>query len=285
VLQVRNQKSKGLQQVEKTKALKGLDPVMTMRNVSELIPYARNSRTHSPEQIKQIAASIREFGFLNPVILDGSSGVVAGHGRLMAAAVLDLKTVPCVDAAYLTESQKRAYVIADNRLALSAGWDLEMLQVELSELKIEGFGIDVIGFDPSELSDIFGNEDLGHGDENYSRKVIAPIYEVSGPCPNVSDLVNQEKAASLRGAIAAADLPDDIREFLNIAADRHIVFDFGRIANFYAHADLKIQNLMEDSALIIIDFDKAIEGGFVSLTDELGKLYTQDTESGDDDAE
>ncbi len=119
--------------------------------VNDLIPYARNSRTHSDAQIDKIAASIREFGFLNPVITDGDNGVVAGHGRIMAAQKLGMEEVPVVEAAHLTEAQKRAYVIADNRLALDAGWDDEMLRVEFAELKDAGFDLDLTGFTPDEI--------------------------------------------------------------------------------------------------------------------------------------
>jgi DNA modification methylase len=120
--------------------------------VSELIPYARNSRTHSEAQVAKIASSIREFGFLNPVIIDGANGIVAGHGRVLAAQKLKLTTLPCIEAAHLTEAQKRAYIIADNRLALDAGWDNEMLKVELADLQADGFNLELTGFDLSEIA-------------------------------------------------------------------------------------------------------------------------------------
>jgi ParB family chromosome partitioning protein len=118
---------------------------------ADLIPYARNSRTHSDAQVAKIASSIREFGFLNPIITDGQNGIVAGHGRVLAAQKLGLKELPCVEASHLTEAQKRAYVIADNRMALDAGWDAEMLKVELGELQGLNFDLALTGFDPKEL--------------------------------------------------------------------------------------------------------------------------------------
>ena len=126
-------------------------PAYKQASVNALVPYARNSRTHSDAQIDKIAASIREFGFLNPVITDGDNGIVAGHGRIMAAQKLGMDEVPVVEAAHLTEAQKRAYVIADNRLALDAGWDDEMLRVEFAELKDAGFDLDLTGFTPDEI--------------------------------------------------------------------------------------------------------------------------------------
>lgn len=120
--------------------------------VASLIPYARNSRTHSEAQITKIAASIKEFGFLNPVIVDGENGIVAGHGRVLAAKKLGMDEVPVVEASHLTEAQRRAYVIADNRLALDAEWDDEMLRVEFAELEGLGFDLDLTGFTPEEIA-------------------------------------------------------------------------------------------------------------------------------------
>ena len=103
-----------------------------------LIPYVRNARTHSPQQVDKIAASIREFGFLSPIITDGQNGIVAGHGRVMAAQKLGLDTLPTIDAAHLTEAQRRAYMLADNRMALDAGWDNDLLKIELQDLGAAG---------------------------------------------------------------------------------------------------------------------------------------------------
>jgi len=119
---------------------------------ASLIPYVRNARTHSPDQVDKIAASIREFGFLNPIITDGQSGIVAGHGRVMAAQKLGLDTLPTIDAAHLTEAQRRAYVLADNRTALDAGWDNDLLKIELQDLDAAGFDLALTGFDLGEIA-------------------------------------------------------------------------------------------------------------------------------------
>lgn len=121
------------------------------RSVSTLIPYARNSRTHSDEQIAQIAASIKEFGWTNPILVDGDNGIIAGHGRLSAARKLGHEEVPVIELKDLTETQRKAYIIADNRLALNAGWDNEMLTIELNDLLADGFALDILGFDPKEI--------------------------------------------------------------------------------------------------------------------------------------
>ena len=125
------------------------------RSVKELIPYVRNSRTHSDEQVIQIASSIKEFGFTNPILIDDQLGIIAGHGRLLAAKKLNISDVPTITLSNLSEAQKKAYVIADNKLALNAGWDIAMLQIEIEELKELDFNLDLLGFNEKELEDIF----------------------------------------------------------------------------------------------------------------------------------
>ena len=119
--------------------------------IEKLIPYARNSRTHSDDQVAQIAASIKEFGWTNPILVDGENGIIAGHGRLAAARKLGMKKIPVIELAHLTETQKRALVIADNKLALNSGWDNEMLALELEELKLEGYDLKLTGFGEDEI--------------------------------------------------------------------------------------------------------------------------------------
>ena len=137
-------------------------PKYKEQDIDLLIPYARNSRTHSDAQVTKIASSIKEFGFLNPVIIDKDNGIIAGHGRVMAAKKLGMKQVPVLLADHLTEAQKRAYVIADNRLALDAEWDEEMLKVEIAELEDLGFNLELTGFDVGEL-DLLKGGDLVEG--------------------------------------------------------------------------------------------------------------------------
>ena len=120
--------------------------------LASLTPYARNARTHSGAQVAQIAASIAEFGFTNPILVDGEHGVIAGHGRLLAARKLGMTEVPTIELSHLTPAQKRAYVLADNRLALNAGWDEDLLRIELGDLRTEGFDLGLTGFDPDEIA-------------------------------------------------------------------------------------------------------------------------------------
>lgn len=130
-------------------------PSYSMVEVDKLIPYARNSRTHSDDQVSQIAASIREFGFINPVIIDGDNGLIAGHGRVMAAKNLNMQAVPCVEASHLTETQKRAYIIADNKLALNSSWDSDVLMSEIEDIAKLDFDESLFGFDEKEMSRLF----------------------------------------------------------------------------------------------------------------------------------
>ncbi len=124
-----------------------------------LIPYARNSRTHSDEQVAQVAASIREFGFTNPVLIDGEGGIIAGHGRVMAARKLGLAEVPCIRLGHLSEAQRRAYIIADNKLALNAGWDEQMLALEFKDLQDMGFNLELTGFGLEDIDELLAELD------------------------------------------------------------------------------------------------------------------------------
>ena len=155
-----------------------------------LIPYARNTRTHSEAQVAQIAGSIREFGFTNPVLIDAENGIIAGHGRVLAAQKLKLGTVPCIRLSHLTDTQRRAYIIADNKLALNAGWDEELLGLELADLREEGFDLELTGFDGAGIEAFLNPPepeasvpiDFPEADENIETEHQCPKcgYEWSG---------------------------------------------------------------------------------------------------------
>ena len=138
---------------------------MELVDINKLIPYVNNARTHSPEQVKKLQSSLREFGFINPVIIDDKFNIVAGHGRILAAQAEGIKEVPCVYVDYLTEAQKKAYILADNRMAMDAGWDEEMLKVELEALQGMDFDLAMTGFDEKELADLFKDENEVQDDD------------------------------------------------------------------------------------------------------------------------
>ena len=154
---------------------------MTLVPIDKLIPYINNARTHSPEQIKKLRASLREFGFINPVIIDRDFNVIAGHGRILAAKEEGIKEVPCVFVDYLTEAQKKAYIIADNRMAMDAGWDEELLRVEIEALQAEAFDLSLTGFDDTEIASLFGDDsDVQEDDFDVDEELEKPTFSKAG---------------------------------------------------------------------------------------------------------
>ena len=236
------------------------------KKVSDLIPYVNNSRTHSNSQVNQICASINEFGFTNPLLIDEKDNIIAGHGRLLASKKLDMEEVPCIVLKGLTEAQKKAYIIADNKMALNAGWDEELLKLELENLKELDFDLELTGFDEKELKKIFEEK---NEDNTYTSKVSIPQYEVTGENPELFMLVDDSKAKKLLLEIENSDVSEEQKEFLRKATYRHYVFDYSKIAEYYCHQDKEMQELMEKSALVIIDLEDAISNGYATLKEEL----------------
>lgn len=154
---------------------------MKLIPIDELIPYVNNARTHSPEQINKLRASLREFGFINPVIIDKNKNIIAGHGRVMAAREEGIKEVPCVLVEYLTEAQKKAYILADNRMALDAGWDEEMLRVEIESLQGVDFDVSLTGFNEDEITHIFDEETEAKEDDfDVEEELRKPVFSKAG---------------------------------------------------------------------------------------------------------
>lgn len=154
------------------------------RNIKTIIPYARNSRTHSDEQVAQIAASIKEWGFTNPILVDVDGEIIAGHGRLLAAQKLGLDEVPCITAVGWSDAQKKAYVIADNKLALNAGWDMEYLRLELDDLAGMDFNLDLTGFSVDEIANLSFDDDaetempdLADGDREPFQQMTFTLHD------------------------------------------------------------------------------------------------------------
>lgn len=244
------------------------------RPLNELIPCARNARTHSDEQVAQLVASIKEFGWTNPVLVDESGEIIAGHGRVMAAESLSMDTVPVLVLFGLTDDQKRAYRLADNRLPMNAGWDVELLKLEIAELLDADFDISLTGFNQTEIDELLTEvtHDTENGDEPYTAKIDTPVYEPSGDKPDIGELYDDTKTQELVSRIRSATLDPDIEKFLLCAAERHTVFNFSKIADYYAHAPAEIQALFEESALVIIDFQQGIEHGFVRMTQRMVEI-------------
>lgn len=154
---------------------------MKLIETSKLIPYVNNARTHSPAQVMKLRSSLREFGFINPVIIDRDLNVIAGHGRIMAAKEEGIKKIPCVFVDYLTEAQKKAYILADNRMAMDAGWDEELLKIEIEALQAEAFDIGLTGFDDKEIADLFASDDDVEDDDfDVDAELEKPTFAKAG---------------------------------------------------------------------------------------------------------
>lgn len=244
---------------------------------SRCIPYARNARVIPDSAVGKVAASIKEFGFKQPIVVDAEDVIVAGHTRLLAAERLGLAEVPVLVADDLTPAQVKAYRLADNRTGQEATWDTELLSIELEDLAGLDIDLSLTGFDASELLDI-GGDGGGDGDA-YTAAINIPQYEIVGERPEFSELYDETKTEELRAEVRAANLDDDLAAFLLAAAARHTVFDYRKVAEFYPHSSAEVQHLIERSALIIIDFDDAIRDGYVRLSETLDVLREADTDA------
>ena len=231
--------------------------------IKAIKPYKHNPRKND-KAVEYVANSIRQFGFKVPIVIDATYEIVCGHTRWKAAKMLGLETVPCVLADDLNEDQIKAFRLADNKTAEMADWDMDLLEMEMND-------IDPNLFDMSDFG--FFLDDIEEGPDNtYTSKIDIPQYAPKGEKPDYSELCDQEKYDELIQEINAADISDRDKEFLKQAATRHLAFNYAKIANFYAHSDAKVQRLMEDSALVIIDFDDAIRDGYVNLTKKIKKI-------------
>lgn len=229
------------------------------KDITEVIPYDKNPRKND-KAVDKVANSIRAFGFQSPIIIDEQNVIICGDTRLKAAKKLGLKKVPCVVASGLSDAEIRAYRIADNKVGELAEWDKTLLGEELNMCDIDmvqfGFDANIDGLDSGKYSQI--------GD------LIQ--YEPKTECPSVNDLIDESKQKELINNIANATVSREVKDFLVKAATRHYQFNYSKVAEFYAHQTKDIQELMEQSGLVIIDFNDAIKNGFVELVESLKQL-------------
>lgn len=246
--------------------------------IDDLVPWADNPRQNE-SAVTMVVESIRRFGFAAPIIARAENRqVIAGHTRLKAAQQLGLEMVP-VRFMDLDEDEAHALALADNKLNEAATWDESMLATILQGLEQASVPIDNLGWSTSELDELIASlekkdEPLSDGElsDQYTKKIQAPVYEPKGERPPIDSLVDRSKTEQLVADIKAAKLDRETEQFLVDAAQRHLSFHFRKIAEWYCHADPTIQDLMERSGLVIIDFDKAIEHGFVHLSKRLAAL-------------
>ena len=247
-------------------------------NPADLTPYENNTRKHAPDDIDQIKESIKQNGFNDPIGIWGENNIIVeGHGRQIAALEMGLDKVPVIRLDHMTDDQRRDYAIRYNRTAELSSWDFAALQEEIAQLEIEGHDLSGLNFS-FDFDTFEGSGGSGESDGFYTSAINLPQYEPEGDCPDLEECCDLTKYNELRQKIESTKLKPEIKEFLLNAATRHIAFNYKTIANFYAHQSKEIQELMEDSALVIIDINDAIRNGYAELTSRLDEIEELDDE-------
>lgn len=259
----------------------------TIIQIDKIKPYAKNPKIHNSEQIAQIMQSIKLFGFTTPLLIDSDFNLLAGHGRLEALKQLNrvdfkdapIKEVNAVIIDGLSEFDKKALIILDNKIAENAIWDENLLRSELTEiLDNSDFDLKIVGFSDDELTQIFNDADFLNNDLDapknnpYTKKIATPIYEPKGILPNISELCDTKIYAEKIKQIQDAEIPQELKEFLKFSATRFLKFDFAKIAEFYAHQDRQVKEIFENLLLVFIDYNRALEAGYIELVDTIEKL-------------
>lgn len=241
-------------------------------DINSIKPYEKNAKLHPKEQIEQIKKSIEQFGMDDPIGV-WNDEIVEGHGRLIACQELGMDEVPIIRLDHLTDEQRKAYTLAHNKLTMNSDFDLDILNEELDSIlniDMSDFGFNL------ELDDLeISNEDL---DNPYTTKINIPQYEIKGEEPKIEELYDNKKTIELIEEIKNAKITDEQKEFLINAAQRHLGFNYNKIAEYYAHQDKEMQQLMEKSALVIIDFNDAIKNGYAELIDGIEGITEYDDE-------
>ena len=227
------------------------------RNLADLTPYAGNAKKHDSTQIANVAESIRQFGFVQPIVIDRDGVIVIGHCRALAAEKLGMKEVPCVCVDDLTPEQVNALRIVDNK-SNESPWDFDVLHDELAELDLRDFDFSFIADEKKE--------------NPYTNKIKIPQYEVHGEQPSLDELYDTDKTDDLIAEIKISGVSEAEKQFLIEAAKRHTVFNYRNIAEYYAHASCEMQQLMERSALVIIDYEDAIANGYMKLSKAIERM-------------
>jgi hypothetical protein len=248
-------------------------------DINKLNPATYNPRKDlqkdDAEYIK-LKRSIETFGYVEPVIINTDFTVIGGHQRLKVLKDLNFEKVDCV-VVDVDKTKEKALNVALNKI--SGEWDMELLKDLMQDLKDEDFDMELTGFDFDELNDLLENEinvleNSSENEEMYSKKTEAPTYEPKkDEAPEINVLVNELKTNELIIKIQNSNINNDIKQFLILSAYRHLVFNYENIAEFYCHQSKETQELMEDLALVIIDFKKAIQNGYVELTKNIAEAY------------
>lgn len=252
-----------------------------IRDIGELKENPKNPNKHPKFQLERLAEVIKGNGWRAPVTVSDRSGyIVKGHGRLQAAKLAGLTKIPVEIQHYETAADEMADLLADNKIAELAEMDGLMVKQALEEMQADGADIALAGYSLEDFESMTEDTDEAISESIYEQKHEPIIYEPHGECPPVKELVEREKAEELiddiKRVAEAGEITEEERDFLLDAATRHLRFSFEKCAEYYAHATPAMQDLMEKSALVIIDFDKAIEYGYVKLRSDLLSLREQD---------
>lgn len=245
-------------------------PELTVEEIAtdELVPYARNAKVHTREQVDQIAKSIEDYGFNDPVgVWDGAKGleIVEGHGRVLAAKKLGLAAVPVIRLDHLSDEQRRQYALVHNKLNLSTGWDFDALDAELADMP--DFDAEGFGFDSELTAALESMSDEPGLDDRYSQNVGTVDYEPSDVERKPDELFKRPKDHSKE--IAALDAPRGIKELLRLRDAWLVEFDYAKIADYYCNqATPEVQRMFEALGLVLLDRDQMIENGFADLLDK-----------------
>lgn len=235
-------------------------------NLNDIKLNEHNPRTINKRQLDKLVKSIEEFPEmteLRPIVVDENNTILGGNMRYRAMQKLGMDTAEVVKVSGLTDEQKREFIIKDN--VAFGDWDWDVLANEWDTDDLDEWGLDIPGAN-------------GKQKDRYTKKTNIPQYEITGKNPMISELYDLDKYNELIEEIEQADISDEVKEFLKLSASRHIVFNYQYIAEYYAHADKNVQQLMEDSALVIIDYDDAIKDGFVRLSEDVIQMESEDDE-------
>ena len=280
------------------------------KKLHELTPYDKNPRIND-KAVEVVANSILEFGFKNPIVVDKNNTIINGHTRYLASIALELGEVPVIVADDLTDAQIKAFRIMDNKSSEFAEWDYELLFDEIKDIKLD-LDADIeslTGFSDLELAELtkafdnvtldfeppseevhapndFNSDNTYTGDTNstntddedtnvYTKTINIPQYTITGKKPELSELVNKTKAEELIANIKASSISAEEKEFLIAAASRHLAFNYQNVAEYYAHASAEMQELMEQSALVIIDYNDAMKYGYLKIKSEVHNMVEE----------
>lgn len=237
-------------------------------DIDSIKPYKNNAKEHPQEQIEQIKNSIKQFNMIDPIGI-WKDEIVEGHGRLIACKELGYTEVPIIRLDHLSDEERKAYTLAHNKLTMNSDFDIDILNNELD---------DILNIDMSDFGFDLGVEDEENNiEENpYTTKINIPQYEIKGEEPTIEELIEVNKTNELIEEIKKSNVTEEQKQFLIKSAQRHLGFNYSKIAEYYAHQEKEMQELMEKSALVIIDFDDAIKNGYAELKKDIDNMEDEE---------